>query len=70
MNTLKVSDKRFVPYIEIRGSCKRGYKKMFDTIDWKLVSFVSYTMLHEYIMYIRMPQIYYWETAKQEALKK
>jgi hypothetical protein len=43
---------------------------MFDTVDWKLVSFVSYTMLHEYIMYIRLPQIYYWETAKQETMNK
>jgi hypothetical protein len=43
---------------------------MFDSVDWKLVSFVSYTMLHEYIMYIRLPQIYYWETAKQETMNK
>jgi hypothetical protein len=42
---------------------------MLDSIDWKLVSYISYTLFHEYIVHIRYPQIYYWEQAKQKALK-
>ncbi|MCA1030845.1 hypothetical protein LCL95_07425 [Bacillus timonensis] len=41
---------------------------MLDSIDWKLVSFVSYTLFHEYVVHIRFPQIYYLEQAKQNAL--
>ncbi|WP_169891021.1 hypothetical protein [Litchfieldia alkalitelluris] len=41
---------------------------MFDAIDWKLLTFVSYTLFHEYIVHIRFPQIYYLEQAKQAEL--
>ena len=43
---------------------------MLDSIDWKLVSFISYTLFHEYIVHIRFPQIYYIEQAKQSALQE
>ncbi|MDQ0232341.1 hypothetical protein J2S19_003651 [Metabacillus malikii] len=37
---------------------------MFDAIDWKLVSFVGYTLFHEYIVYMRYPQVHYWDLRK------
>ncbi|WP_214483543.1 hypothetical protein [Bacillus sp. SM2101] len=48
----------------------KGVFRMLDTIDWKLISFVSYTLFHEYVTYIRIPQICYWENAKQDAIRK
>ncbi|SDP70866.1 hypothetical protein SAMN05216565_105233 [Litchfieldia salsa] len=41
---------------------------MFEAVDWKLVTFVSYTLFHEYIVHIRFPQIYYMEQMKQQEL--
>ncbi|MGM7685034.1 hypothetical protein ACSVDA_23290 [Cytobacillus sp. Hm23] len=48
----------------------KGVFRMLDTIDWKLISFVSYTLFHEYVTYIRIPQICYWENTKQDAIRK
>lgn len=39
---------------------------MFDAIDWKQIGFVGYTLFHEYMIYIRFPQIYYWDQVKEK----
>ncbi|WP_267888728.1 hypothetical protein [Bacillus weihaiensis] len=41
---------------------------MVDAIDWKQVTFVGYTLFHEYVVYIRFPQVYYWEMEKKKYL--
>ncbi|SEQ33334.1 hypothetical protein [Piscibacillus halophilus] len=35
---------------------------MLRHIDWQMVSFVGASMLKEYWIYYRLPQVYYWET--------
>lgn len=34
---------------------------MFKGIDWQMVSFVGASLLKEYWIYYRLPQICYWE---------
>ncbi|MFC0272118.1 hypothetical protein ACFFIX_11710 [Metabacillus herbersteinensis] len=43
---------------------------MFDAIDWRLITFISYSLFHEYIVHIRYPQIYYWNQAAKKSMKE
>ncbi|MGP4072721.1 hypothetical protein ACTWQB_09225 [Piscibacillus sp. B03] len=43
---------------------------MLRNIDWQMVTFVGGTVLKEYWIYYRLPQIYYWETHLEYDTKK
>lgn len=35
-------------------------------IDWKLLSFLSSTLIYEHWFYLRIPKVYYWRYKKLE----
>ncbi|QHE51952.1 hypothetical protein [Pontibacillus sp. HMF3514] len=39
-------------------------------IDWKLLSFISTSLIYEHWFYMRIPKIYYWSLNERTKTKK
>ena len=42
---------------------------MFETIDWRAVTFICASLAHEMIVHFNMPRVYYFEQEKKQLLK-
>lgn len=42
---------------------------MFESIDWRAVTFVCFSLAHEMIVHFNMPQVYYFEQEKKTLIK-
>ncbi len=42
---------------------------MFESIDWRAVTFVCFSLAHEMIVHFNMPQVYYFEQEKKLLIK-
>jgi hypothetical protein len=39
---------------------------MIKGIDWNMVAFVGVSLLQEYLIYIQIPKVYYWNVQFSE----
>ncbi|MGG4490180.1 hypothetical protein [Metabacillus idriensis] len=41
---------------------------MFETIDWRAVTFIFASLAHEMVVHFNMPRVYYFEQEKKQLL--